>query len=378
MAKTMSVEHGRIGPRQVGPVRVTPDMVRQYAGLSALGINLSNRHLQQMIDGIGLDSNDVGVSPAPLSSLTTGTVPTPVQFLQNWLPGFVRVLTTARKIDELIGISTVGAWEDEEVVQGMLEPLGVAVPYGDYTNVPFASWNPSWERRTVVRFEMGLIVGALEEARTARMRASTAAEKRASSALALDIQRNRVGFYGFNDGSGRTFGFLNDPSLPAYVTAPNGASGSPLWSGKTFNEITADFRLALGALQNQSGDNIDPLTANITAAIPTSEAIYLGVTNVQGNQSVRQYLAETFKGLRIVSAPELNDANGGVSAAYFYVESIQDGSSDDGRTWQQIVPTKFMTLGVERRSKTYVEDYSNATAGTLLKRPFGVYRLSGI
>ncbi len=69
---------------------------------------------------------------------------------------------------------------------------------------------------------------------------STAAEsKRESAGLALEQQRNAVGFYGYNSGNNFTYGFLNDPNLPAYMTvAATGTGSSTLWSTKTFLEIT--------------------------------------------------------------------------------------------------------------------------------------------
>ena len=117
-----------------------------------------------------------------------------MQFLQSFLPGLVKVLTAARKIDEICGIITAGAWEDEQVIQGVLENTGSAVPYGDYTNIPLASWNMVWNTREIVRFEEGFRVGTLEEARAARANVNSGENKRESAALALDIQRNAVGF----------------------------------------------------------------------------------------------------------------------------------------------------------------------------------------
>ena len=67
--------------------------------------------------------------------------------------------------------------------QGILESLGSATPYGDYTNVPFSSWNTNFERRTVVRAEEGLGVGRLEDARASAIRVDTAGEKRAAVEL---------------------------------------------------------------------------------------------------------------------------------------------------------------------------------------------------
>jgi hypothetical protein len=94
--------------------------------------------------------------------------------------------------------------------------------------------------------------------------------------------------------------------------------------------------------------------------------------------SVRQWISETYPRMRIVSAPELSGANGAANVFYLYAERVEDGSSDGGRTFEQIVPAKMQSLGVEQRAKSYVEDYTNALAGIMLKRPFAVVRYSGI
>lgn len=369
--------------RSFAAISMSAEDVRQAAALTGIGITLPAGVIRGMAtnllgDAVAMDSNDVGIAPAPLNTLTTPSIAAQIQFLQAWLPGFVRILTAARKIDEMIGLQTVGNFEDEEVIQGVLENTGVAVPYTDHGNIPLGSWNANFERRTIVRFELGMEVGYLEDLRSARIRVSTAAEKRTSSALGLDIQRNRVGFYGFNSGANRTYGFLNDPGLPAYVNLPNGAGGTPYWSAKTFNEITADIRIMVSALRTNSQDNIDPAETPMTMAVATVAVDFLSVMNELGSQSVRQWIAATFPKIRIVSAPELDDANGGVGVVYLFAERVNDGASDDSATFAQLVPTKFITLGVDKRAKTYVEDYANATAGVMVKRPYAVVRYSGV
>lgn len=377
-----SIERSHKAARTFGAVNMSAEDVRSYAALVGVGITLPATAIRSMAtsllgDAVAMDSNDVGIAPSPLSGLTTPSIAAQIQFLQAWLPGFVRILTAARKIDELIGLSTVGSFEDEEIVQGVLENTGVAIPYTDHGNIPLGSWNANFERRTIVRFELGMEVGYLEDLRSARIRISTAAEKRTSSALALDIQRNRVGFYGYNGGLNRTYGFLNDPALPAYVPVTPGAGGST-WALKTFNEIARDIRVALVALRTNSGDNIDPKKTPITLGVGANAVDFLSVMNDLGSQSVAQWLAATYPNVRVVSAPELNDANGGVGVMYLFAESVDDGASDDSRTFVQAVPTKFITLGVEKRSKVYVEDYANATAGVMVKRPYAVVRYTGI
>jgi len=364
-----SAELSHIAARNVKPIQVALDQVlATYRDLPLLGVGFNERVVGQMMSGLD------AVEP----SVTTGSISTPVQFLQTFLPGFVRVITAARKIDEAIGITTAGSWEDEEVVQGVIEQTGSSVPYGDFNNVPLSSWNTQFERRTIVRFEEGMQVGKLEEARAAKIRVNSSAEKREGAALALEIQRNKVGFYGFNSGNGRTYGLLNDPALPAYVNvAATGTGSSLLWANKTFLNITADIRTALTALRSQSFDQIDPETTPITLLLASNCVDYLTVTSDFG-VSVRDWLTKAYPKVRVVSAPELNAANGGLNAMYVYAEQVANTSTDDGRTFIQVVPAKFQVLGVQQLAKGYLEDYTNATAGVMCKRPYAVYRAAGI
>ena len=130
--------------------------------------------------------------------------------MQAWLPNFVEIITAARRIDELVGLVNQGSWSDEEIVQGVLEKVGTAIPYGDLNSSPQTSWNLNYERRTIVRFEEGMTVGRLEEARAAAVRVSSPESKRSAAADALEIERNRIGFNGYISGANRTYGFLNE------------------------------------------------------------------------------------------------------------------------------------------------------------------------
>lgn len=360
-----TITHSALDGRSVQPLKFTN--VEDYEDLCRIGLGGFDKILDA---GFGMDSIQGGV--------TTASIPVQLQFLQQFLPGFVKVMTAARKIDEFIGINTAGSWEDEEVVQGIIENTGSAVPYGDLTNVPLSSWNENWVPRTVVRFELGMRVNILEEKRAARIMVNAAESKRESAGLALEQQRNAVGFYGYNSGNNYTYGFLNDPGLPAYVTVANTGTGSTTtWSTKSFLNICADVRTAIVGLRTQSQDTIDPETTAMTLALPTDAVDYLSVTSDFGI-SVRDWLTQTYKKVRIVSAPQLNLANGGANVFYLYADAVQDLSTDDGRTFAQLVPAKFQVLGVQQMAKGYEEDYSNATAGVLCKRPYAVYRASGI
>jgi hypothetical protein len=352
---------------------------RQFESLPKLGINLNRHIVDQMYNGHrAMEKMQAMAMDALPPTVTTGSIGTPVQFLQNWLPGFVFVITAARKIDDLVGIMTTGSWEDEQVVQGILERTGTSQVYGDYTNVPLSSWNTNFNYRTVVRFEEGMKVGVLESARAARLRVDDSGMKREAAALALEIIRNSVGFVGFNAGANNTYGFLNDPGLLGYTTvAENAAATSTAWANKTFLEITNDIRVAIVTLRTQSQDTIDPEKVDLTLAIATDAVDYLTVTSDFGI-SVRAWLEDAYPRCRVVSAPQLNMANGGANVFYLFADAIQDMSTDGGLTFIQMVPAKFQVLGVQQLAKAYEEDFSNATAGVMCKRPYAVTRWSGI
>lgn len=360
-------EKSYLSARKVGVLKFS--QADKYRDLQRLGIAFDERDLNKMVKAFAADA-------ALTSPLTVPSITTPVQFLQAWLPGFVEIMTAPRRIDMLVGITVQGSWESEQIVQGVLEQTGNAVPYEDYTNVPLSSWNVNFQTRNIVRFEEGMQVGRLEEARAAAIRVSSAESKRNAASNALEIQRNRVGFFGYNNGDNLTYGFLNDPALPAYVPLPNGGSGFPQWSTKTFLEITSDIRSAVASLRTQSQDLIDPEQVNLTLGIATASVDFLTVTSDFG-VSVRDWMTKAYPKMRVVSAPELDSANAGDNVFYLYAEELADSGSDDNRTFVQVVPAKFQTLGVMQKTKSYEEDYTNATAGIMCKRPFAVVRRSG-
>lgn len=376
MLTEVSKEHFHIAPGNVR--RLPSSMIKNAKDAALFGVGVRQAHgdngsgiMKEMARAYGADSMQGGV--------TTPAIPGYIQFLQNWMPGLVTILTAARKIDELVGISTIGQWSDEQVLQRVLEMTGNPVAYGDYTNVPLSDWNMVTVPRTVVRMELGMRVGVLEDDRSSRQGVNDSQWKRESCGLQLEISRNLIGFNGYNSGNNNTYGFLNDPGLPAYVTvATNAATTSTKWANKTFLEICADIRTAAAGLQNQTQDNVNPEDVDTILGVATNAYQYLSVTSDFGI-SVRDWIEKAYKGkMKVVSAPQLNNANGGNGVFYLYAVRFSDISTDSGRVWEQVVPAKFMVLGVQKLAKGYEEDYSNATAGCMLKRPFAVYRASGI
>lgn len=394
MRQQVSKVHSSLKARGLAALNITAKDITAQAvnALATMGVILPPSMVYEQVQTLGaLGAFDTAVGDSAFTApITSPTLPTPIQFLQTWLPGFIKVITAARQIDKLIGIDTVGEWEHEEIVATIVEPAAMATEYGDTTNVPLADWNVNFERRNIVRAEQGMAVYLLEEQRAAAMKLSTADQKRQAAALGLEIWRNAVGFYGWNNGRNRTFGFLNDPNLPAFLSNPSGKSwgDATLTEDQVWENMLKDIRAAIVQLRIQSGDNIDPNSAKMCLALPTSKRDYLSVTTKFGI-SVQAWLEQTYKGLRIESAPELQGWNkaAGLSGKssddvfYLYLEEVSseiDGSTDGGQVFSQMVPTKFITLGVEKKIKSYLEDFGAASAGSLCKRPWAVVRVMGI
>src|SRR5271154_4812657 len=372
-----STVHYSVKDRNVGRYKMSQKDIKEISldsiqDLKNLGIQFDKHIIQEMLETRFMRSAMDSIQP----SVTLGSIPVPVQFLQFIIPGFVYIETGARKIDDLVGMTILGEYEDQQIVQPLMELLGSSVPYDDYTNVPFTDYNVNYVTRTVIRREEGMMVGQLESLQAARARIDSASMKREAASLQLEITRNTVGFYGFNNGANQTYGFLNDPGLPGYVTVASGIAGTT-WQVKTFLEIQNDILTAASQLRTQSQDLINPETDDVTLAVATDAVSFLEKTSDFGI-SVKEWINKNYKNMRIESAPQLNNANGGANVFYMYADTIDDMSTDGGNIFDQWVPMKFKVVGVEQRAKGYLEDYSSALAGVVCKRPWGVVRYSGI
>lgn len=334
--------------------------------LDKLGIGFEKNALNEMQSFYGMDAAVAGV--------TTPSITTPIQFLQHWLPDFVEVVTAARELDSIVGRTIAGNWHDESIVQGILERTGQAVPYGDHTDIPLSSWNTNYETRDIVRFEEGIQVGVLEEARAGAMNISSQTEKRAAAAESLAIELNNIGFFGYNEGNNKTYGFLNDPNLPAYVSVASNGAGTPStnWKDKTYAQIVSDLRTAFAALRVQTGNLFKPERDAAKLCISVSCMEYLNVENEFG-KSVYDFLKQNYPNVTIESAVQLDEANSGANVFYLIANSI------NGKPCiHQFVQDVFRLIGVEKKAKVFLEDYSNATAGILVTQPIGIVRYTGI
>ena len=148
---------------------IPADKVKAYAmdsattetTLNALGIHYESR---------AMDEFRAYATDAAPALQTSPSNMTPVQFLQYWIPEMIKIVTASRDADEILGRDFAGSWEDEEIVQPVIEYTGKPRVYGDKTTFNLPSFNINYESRTIVRFEQDVEVGKLEEARASKQR----------------------------------------------------------------------------------------------------------------------------------------------------------------------------------------------------------------
>lgn len=381
--RKVSTIHKRLTPKSAVELSnvlrgVALDSLDSVQALARVGVHISPFALDSYRQAY---AQDAAVTIPGLTVNPGQSTSAYIQFLQAWLPGQVHVITAARKADTLFGVTTAGSWEDEEIIQEILEMVGVAQPYSDKGNIPLSSWNLTYEKRGIVRFEEGLTVGELEGLRSGKIGVNAADAKRKAASLALEISRNRVAFYGYgNATSYPVYGALNDPNLPAYVGVPAGAGGTT-WNLKTRNEIIKDLQTALQALRTQSKEVVDPTSTPIRLVVASDKVEYLSTPGNSGSatgETARDWLQKNYPNVTVDSCTEFNDANGGQDVFYLYAETVGDSGTDGGGVIEQIVPSRFRALGVDTSCKMVTEDFTNATSGCLVKRPYAIYRGSGI
>eukprot|EP00487_Bulimina_marginata_P004220 TRINITY_DN2018_c0_g1_i3.p1 TRINITY_DN2018_c0_g1~~TRINITY_DN2018_c0_g1_i3.p1 ORF type:complete len:223 (-),score=69.90 TRINITY_DN2018_c0_g1_i3:2-670(-) len=187
----------------------------------------------------------------------------PVQFLQEFLPGIIYVLTTVRRADRIAPVVVAGEWYSAELVIKIMEHTANPLLAAENGSLNLVNYNETFETFQVVRFEIGIQTTPYADARSARTGSNPDAERRVAMVQGFEILRNEVAFYGVNEGSGKTYGILNSPSLNPYVTVALGTGGETTWDSKTVVEIIADIKTGSSVIAVQSGGNIDPLTAHV-------------------------------------------------------------------------------------------------------------------
>lgn len=325
-------------------------------------------------ESLGINFNAMD-SQAPYIS---GSVSSRQDLFRAFLPGVVRDMTQMRQIDNVLGMTMVGNFLTKEVVQVTEQRTGNAIGYSELASAPRVSYATDYEVRNTVRFMVEAEFGGDSDKMAELAGQDPRATKMSAVTTSLEIARNEVSVYGYFGGQNKTYGFLNDPNLPAYQTLPNGANATPEWSTKTFLERQKDVVEAITSLELSTGNNFSASMMNFTFVIPSSVNGYLNELNDFGTMSLRKWIQETYPKCTIITMSDLDSANGGANVFYMFVDNLLGDSSDTGAVMSQLVVSKIESVGTMIKYDKQSEKFRNSSAGTIVHRPYAIYRATGM
>ncbi len=316
-----------------------------------------------------IDRERLGQLAQDAALITTPNTTIPAEFMVYIDPRVVEILTAPRQARELFSEVRKGDWTTDSAKWRMKEVAGRTQPYGDFVHNGVADVNNAWASRKQYLFQTVIEYGDYETAVSGLARIELAAEKQVSAATIIDIDANR--FYLLGVRGREIYGLLNDPNLPPAITAqPTGSGGSLKWADKTTLMIYQDILALYAELVRQSAGLISNSTP-LTLALSPQASVHLG-TATEFNTSVLDMLNKYFRGLKIVTLPELGslpagdtvfmiapEVNGMATAELAYGEKIRAG---------RLVPE----LSAMRQK------YTSGTYGGLVLIPFAFAQMTGI
>ncbi|MBO4556294.1 MAG: DUF2184 domain-containing protein [Elusimicrobiales bacterium] len=355
-------------PSQLRPFNHVNDKDLSLEQLEEFGMSFDEKALRTLIATHG---KDCGMDSSP-DMHTTPSASTPIEFVRHWMPETIETLTVGQDIDKTLGRDMAGRFQDEAIVQQIVEFTGKAASYSDRGVGNFADYNINNEVRHIVRHRVDMEVGLLESMTSAEAKRNAAELKRRAVRRILETERNLIGYKGYYEGVNRTYGLLNDPNLPAYETVAAGASASTEWKNKTALEIQKDILSAISKLTEQCAGNFDSDTDKFVILVSQKVKDYLNKSN-DYKLTVKAWLKENYPNAEIRSSAWLNNVNGNQNVMYVFANRL-----DGKKVMYNLVQDEVRLIGAVNLGAVSQEQYANACAGVMVVQPLGISRYTGI
>lgn len=278
----------------------------------------------------------------------------------------------------------IGSWGLREVNVPVLGITGQPAVYSDTSGAGPTGLNYTYVRREFILLQQTLNIGDLEQEITSLGKIAVANEKRAALLTSFMQTRNDIGFVGVE--GMQLYGMLNDPNLAAFLPFPNGLSGFPQWSKKTFDEIIADIQLMLVDLATRSGAHLQYDTGTIngmpkflinaamTMILPPSAGIVLSTKlNALGNYTVLDWLRNNYPNMKVVQSMNYSTAltTEATEGANTYVQIILD-EIDGQRSTYNLFNSLYNSHGAVRQLSSIYEKVSMSVGGSIVALPIAV------
>lgn len=301
--------------------------------------------------------------------ITSPNSTVPAELLAYIDPQVVEILTAPRRAREIFTEQKKGDWTTPYSKWRMDELTGTTQPYSDFANGTTSGVNANWAVREQYVFQTSIVYGDLEVAMSGAAKMDLVSAKQRAAATVLDIDANRFALLGVAGKS--VYGILNDPNLPAAITAATtGASNSTYWNDKTMTAIYDDVLLLFAELVSQSQGLITQDSA-LKLCLSPSMAVRLGSASDFG-KTAYDLVKSYFPNLTLVTVPELYSASSG-DTALMLAEEVNG------------TPTGFIGFGVKMAAQRIVPDMSSfrqkfisSTYGGVVLQPFAIAQMTGL
>lgn len=268
----------------------------------------------------------------------------------------------------LLPVSTEQDPGAEHIIWRSFDAVGTAKLVSDYAN-DYPRVDIGGEEHTSPIKEIGASYGySIKEIRRAQKAGiSLDAKKAVACRRAIDEKQDAIAWKG--DAKGKLPGFINHPGITEYVPA-NGAGGGKAWSGKTADEIVADFAGIISAAPESTNGIENP----DTVIMPLSLYNKLQNTPYGSNRdkTILGFIRENYPQItRIEWVQDLVGAGaGGTNRVMAYAR--------DPLKVEVQIPQRFEQMPPQLTGKVYDIICSQSTGGTLVYYPQSVVFADGL
>ncbi len=301
--------------------------------------------------------------------ITTPNTTVPAELLAYVDPMVIEIMTAPRRAREIFGEEKKGDWTTPYAKWRVDEMTGTTEPYSDYANGTASGVNSEWQTRPQYVFQTSISYGDMEVAMSSTAKVGLAASKQRAAANVIDIDQNRFYLRGVADKE--IYGILNDPNLPAAVTAgATGAGNSTKWADKSTVQIYNDILALFAQLTEQSGGLIDKDTP-LKLCLSPEMGVRLGAAT-DFNISVLDMLKKYFGSIDIVTVPELHSATAGETV--FLIAPEVNGQ----RSGVLAFGEKMRAGRVVPELSSFRQKFVGTTYGGIVLMPFAFAQMTGM
>lgn len=301
--------------------------------------------------------------------ITTPNTTVPAELLAYIDPMVIEILTAPRRAREIFGEEKKGDWTTPYMKWRVDEMTGKTEPYSDYANGTTSGVNSEWQTRVQYVFQTSITYGDFEVDMSSTAKVNLAASKQRAAANVIDIDQNR--FYLLGVAGKEIYGILNDPNLPAAITAgATGEGSSTKWADKTTVQIYNDVLALFAQLSEQSSGLIDKDTP-LKLCLSPELAVRLGAAT-DFNVSVLDMLKRYFSRIDIVTVPELHSMTAGETM--FLIAPEVNGQ----RSGTLAFGEKMRAGRVVPDLSSFRQKFVGTTYGGIVLMPFAFAQMTGM